>query len=48
MQDRANRIGGTLSVDGDAGEGVQVRLEFDYIPAATQNSNKNEQIGKLL
>ncbi len=48
MQDRANRIGGTLSVDGEAGEGVQVRLEFDYIPDATQNSNNNKQIGKQL
>ena len=49
MQDRANRIGGTLSIDGDTGEGVQVRLEFDYLPddlqdINLQNINKNENI----
>ncbi|QMU62376.1 MAG: GAF domain-containing protein [Gammaproteobacteria bacterium] len=40
MKDRANRIGGTLSIEGDAGEGVQVRLEFDYSPDAPQNTSK--------
>ena len=39
MQDRANRIGGTLSIDGDTGEGVQVRLEFDYLPDDLQDVN---------
>ncbi|MEJ2116084.1 MAG: histidine kinase, partial [Gammaproteobacteria bacterium] len=37
MQDRASRIGGILSVEGDPGEGVQVRLEFDYLPGALQD-----------
>ncbi len=48
MQDRANRIGGTLSVDGDTGEGVQVRLEFDYTPEASHIGNNNKQIGENL
>ena len=39
MQDRANRIGGTLSIEGDSGEGVQVRLEFDYLPDDLQDVN---------
>jgi len=46
MQDRANRIGGTLTVEGDAGDGVQVRLEFDYSPDTLQdrqNNDKNSQ-----
>ncbi len=37
MQDRASRIGGILSIEGEAGEGVQVRLEFDYLPDALQD-----------
>ena len=48
MQDRANRIGGTLSVEGDAGEGVQVRLEFDYLPDALQDAHKNEKTSQNL
>ncbi len=51
MKDRANRIGGTLSIDGDTGEGVQVRLEFDYFPndlqdTNLQNINNNEKISQ--
>lgn len=38
MQDRANRIGGTLTVDGEPGEGVQVRFEFDYLPGDLQDN----------
>ncbi len=38
MQDRASRIGGTLSIEGEPGEGVQVRLEFDYLPDALQDT----------
>lgn len=34
MYDRASRIGGTLSIDGEPGEGVQVRLEFEYLSDA--------------
>ena len=37
MQDRAGRIGGTLAIEGEPGEGVQVRLEFDYLPDALQD-----------
>ena len=49
VQDRAKRIGGTLSIEGDTGEGVQVRLEFDYLPDDLQdvnlkNINKKEKI----
>ena len=39
MQDRASRIGGTLAIEGEPGEGVQVRLEFDYLPNTHQNTN---------
>lgn len=42
MQDRASRIGGTLTVEGDPGEGVQVRLEFDYSPDTYQVEHFNE------
>jgi len=42
MQDRAGRIGGTLSIEGESGEGVQVRLEFDYLPDALQDGQNNE------
>ncbi len=42
MQDRASRIGGILSVEGEAGEGVQVRLEFDYLPDALQDEPINK------
>ena len=38
MQDRANRIGGTLSIEGEPGEGVQIRLEFDYPPDTSQDA----------
>ena len=48
MRDRANRIGGTLSIEGDAGEGVQVRLEFDYLPETPQDSNNNNPISEDL
>ncbi|MGH1536488.1 MAG: histidine kinase [Gammaproteobacteria bacterium] len=48
MQDRANRIGGTLSIEGEAGEGVQVRLEFDYSPDALQNEHNNQNISQDL
>ncbi len=48
MQDRANRIGGTLTVEGEAGEGVQVRLEFDYLPDAPQDKHYNENISTEL
>lgn len=44
MQDRASRIGGTLTVEGEAGEGVQVRLEFDYSPDALQDEHNNQKI----
>ena len=44
MQDRASRIGGTLSIDGEPGEGVQVRLEFDYLPVALQDVQNNQNI----
>ena len=47
MQDRANRIGGTLSIEGDAGEGVQVRLEFDY-QADTLHDINNKPISENL
>lgn len=40
MQDRASRIGGTLTIDSDSGEGVQVRLEFDYLPDALQDAHQ--------
>jgi len=42
MQDRASRIGGTISIEGDSGEGVQVRLEFDYLPDALQDGHNNK------
>lgn len=48
MQDRASRIGGTLCIEGEAGEGVQVRLEFDYIPDAPQNTQNNPNISQDL
>ncbi|MXY14981.1 MAG: GAF domain-containing protein, partial [Proteobacteria bacterium] len=44
MQDRANRIGGTLTVDGEPGEGVQVRFEFDYLPDGAQESVQHEMV----
>ena len=46
MQDRASRIGGTLTVEGEAGEGVQVRLEFDYSPDALQDEHNNQNISQ--
>ena len=48
MQDRASRIGGILSVEGEAGEGVQVRLEFDYLPNALQDEHNNQKISQDL
>lgn len=48
MQDRASRIGGTLTVEGEAGEGVQVRLEFDYSPDALQDEHNNQNISQDL
>ena len=44
MQDRANRIGGTLTVDGEPGEGVQVRFEFDYLPGDVQENVQHEMV----
>ena len=38
MQDRADRIGGTLTIEGEPGEGAQMRLEFDYLPDALQDT----------
>lgn len=46
MQDRASRIGGTLTIEGEAGEGVQVRLEFDYSPDALQDEHNNQNISQ--
>ena len=40
MEDRASRIGGTLYIETEPGEGVQVRLEFDYLPDAVQDSQQ--------
>ena len=40
MEDRASRIGGTLCIETEPGEGVQVRLEFDYLPDAVQDSQQ--------
>ncbi len=40
MEDRASRIGGALSIESEPGEGVQVRLEFDYLPDAVQDSQQ--------
>lgn len=48
MQDRASRIGGTLSIEGEAGEGVQVRLEFDYLPDDLQDKHNNQNISQNL
>lgn len=48
MRDRASRIGGTLSIEGEAGEGVQVRLEFDYLPDALQDKHNNQNISQNL
>jgi two-component system nitrate/nitrite sensor histidine kinase NarX len=48
MQDRASRIGGTLSIEGEAGEGVQIRLEFDYLPDGPQDKQNNEKISQEL
>ena len=44
MQDRANRIGGTLVVDGEPGEGVQVRFEFDYFPGDLEDDTHYEMV----
>ena len=44
MQDRANRIGGTLTVDGEPGEGVQVRFEFNYLPGSAQDNAQHEMV----
>lgn len=41
MHDRASRIGGTLSIEGEPGEGVQVRLDFEYLPGT--ESDKQEE-----
>ncbi len=38
MQDRARRIGGTLEIESEPGEGVIVRLEFDYLASAIQDT----------
>ncbi len=38
MQDRTERIGGTLVIEGDPGEGTQIRLEFDYLPEELQDN----------
>ena len=48
MQDRANRIGGTLTVEGETGEGVQVRLEFDYSPDTLQDRHNNDKNSQQL
>ena len=48
MQDRASRIGGTLSIDGETGEGVQVRLEFEYLPVALEDQHNNQNISQNL
>ena len=40
MHDRANRIGGTLTIESEPGEGVQVRLEFDYLRDAPQDTQQ--------
>jgi len=48
MKDRASRIGGTLSIEGEAGEGVQVRLEFNYMPNAQQDEYNNQNISQDL
>lgn len=48
MEDRASRIGGTLTIEGETGEGVQVRLEFDYLPDALQDDNNNQNISQDL
>ncbi|MDE0250258.1 MAG: histidine kinase, partial [Gammaproteobacteria bacterium] len=44
MQDRADRIGGTLTVDGELGEGVQVRFEFDYLPGDLKDDVQYEMV----
>lgn len=44
MQDRANQIGGILTVDGEPGEGVQVRFEFDYLPGDPQDNVQHEMV----
>ena len=41
MQDRASQIGGTLTIEGEPNEGVQVRLEFDYSPEAPQDTQQD-------
>ncbi len=41
MKDRASRIGGTLTIETEPGEGVQIRLEFDYLPDALQDSQQD-------
>jgi len=38
MQDRAMRIGGTLDIESEPGEGVIVRLEFDFLANAIQDT----------
>ncbi len=48
MEDRASRIGGTLTIEGETGEGVQVRLEFDYLPDTLQDDNYNQNISQNL
>jgi two-component system nitrate/nitrite sensor histidine kinase NarX len=48
MQDRASRIGGILSIEGEPGEGVQVRLEFDYLPDALQDKQNKQNISQDL
>ena len=48
MQDRASRIGGTLTIEGESGEGVQVRLEFDYLPDALQDEHNNQNINQYI
>ncbi len=48
MEDRASRISGTLTIEGETGEGVQVRLEFDYLPDAPQDENNNQNISQNL
>jgi two-component system nitrate/nitrite sensor histidine kinase NarX len=40
MQDRASRIGGTLVIEGEPSEGVQVRLEFDYVPDTPRDTQQ--------
>ena len=48
MQDRATRIGGTLSIEGEAGEGVQIRLEFDYLPENQKDNQKDKHVNQKM